>query len=180
MKKVNVSVVSTQNFRKGSPVAAGLDIKAVTDPLIKGKRFGNTDMWYSIDYIEYDTGVKIAPEAGNHTLIMPRSSVSKYNLALANSVGLVDEDYRGNLILRFKYVFQPEDLMLMQDASVDNSKEKHQIILGLVNKEKIYKVGDFIGQLVFNETLSPEISYELFLDETQRGSGGFGHSDIKV
>lgn len=69
--------------------AAGFDVVSVSDPEIVGIRNLTTDCWRSIDYIQYRTGIKIGPEK-THFLAFPRSSVSKYNLTLANSVGLID------------------------------------------------------------------------------------------
>ena len=176
---MKIEIISDQELRKGSPFAAGLDVKTVKEPKIVGKTFGDTNYWSAIDYIEYDTGIKIKPEDGKHTLLLPRSSASKYNLLLANSVGLIDWDYRGTLLFRFKYVFQPEDLVLINDASSQNSPDKMPIIVGKVNYSKIYRLNDYIGQIVGAETQKIELDHVLFLDETERGSGGFGHSDLK-
>ena len=90
--------------KQGSTVAAGYDIVATSDPKIVGEKT-DENVWDRVDYIEYETNLFIAPQAVTfHTLIHPRSSVSKYNLVLANSIGLVDNDYRGMVICRFKYI----------------------------------------------------------------------------
>ena len=154
--------------KKSSEVAAGYDIAATSDPKIVGIKLDENG-WDSIDYIEYETNLYIAPEAVSfHTLIHPRSSVSKYNLVLANSVGLVDNDYRGMVICRFKYIWQPNDFSFTSDER----------IAGFVNESKIYKKGDTIAQLVFEPTVM--IDFELVDDlaKTKRGEGGFGSTDI--
>jgi dUTPase len=43
-----------------------------------------------------------------------------------------------------------------------------------VNKNKIYKKGDKIGQLVFSKTISPMIEAVDSFELTNRNSGGFG------
>ncbi len=65
-------------------------------------------------------------------LAFPRSSVSKYNLVLANCIGLIDADYRGEVLLRFKYIWQPEDYRIRTD----------NLLEGHVNFTKLYNKGD--------------------------------------
>ena len=80
--------------------------------------------------------------------LYPRSSISKTKLRLANSVGIIDPNYRGYLI-----------------AAVDNISDKEQ---------KLSK-GERYFQLVFVKTEKPEgIVFTDKLSETDRGSGGFG------
>ena len=47
----------------------------------------------------YDSGVKVKPPPGHYIEIVPRSSIIKSGYMLANSVGIIDEDYRGNLFV---------------------------------------------------------------------------------
>jgi dUTPase len=145
----------------------GFDVKAISDPVIVGKTvFYN--QYESIDYIEYDTGIKIDTfqrHSNKHVycLLYPRSSISnKTNLILANSVGVIDPLYRDTIKFRFKYIFQPQDLKIISDGT----------IVGEVNIDKIYKIGERIGQLIFVENLDLEINYVEQLIET--GRGGFG------
>jgi dUTP pyrophosphatase len=156
---------------RGSQVAAGYDIIATNEPKIIGRTFD--DVWGTIDYIEYETNLFIAPSAVTfHTLIHPRSSISKYNLVLANSIGLVDNDYRGMVICRFKYVWQPEDYIVRTIGGSGN-------VYGKLNIDKIYKKGDKIAQLVFEPTVQVEFETVDDLSQTRRGSGGFGSTDVK-
>jgi dUTPase len=94
---------------------------------------------------------------------MPRSSISKTNLFLRNSVGLIDNGYRGTIKLRFGYIFQPYDMI------VDGGK-----LVCEVDADKIYKKYDKIGQLVFTKTIEPTDWEVGALNQTQRGTGGFG------
>ena len=145
---------------------AGWDIIAQSEPKIIGTRaYG--PYWKNIEYIEYDTGVEIAPEEGYHTLVMPRSSISKTNLFLRNSVGLIDNGYRGSVKLRFGYIFQPNDIIIHHD----------QLICEL-DDAKIYKKGDRIGQLVFAKTIEPSSLSFGDLNKTERGEGGFGSTGL--
>lgn len=145
---------------------AGYDIIAASEPKIVGK-IAYGPYWQKIDYIEYDTGLQIAPEKGYHTLVVPRSSISKTNLFLRNSVGLIDNGYRGTIKLRFGYIFQPSDMV------IDGSQ-----LICEVNPNTIYKKGDRIGQLVFAKTIEPRELIIGLLDETQRGKKGFGSTGV--
>jgi dUTP pyrophosphatase len=178
----------------GSEVAAGYDIVAIDDPIIVGETVGESpapdgEVFYKrIDYLEYHTALYISPiefkQEKHHTLLHPRSSIRKYNLVLANSIGLVDNDYRGEVIMCFKYIWQPEDFIFQYELVPINKDEPNICtpkatgkLLGKINKEKIYKRGDKIGQLVA-ETTNP-IKFVLVneLDVTDRGEGGFGSTD---
>jgi dUTPase len=171
-------------------LAAGYDIIAVDDPIIVGEAITKegdfTPFYKRIDYIEYHTTLYISPQTivntttfpcnkeVYHTLLHPRSSVRKYNLVLANSIGLVDNDYRGEIIMCFKYVWQPENFVMEYRNDILTGN-----ILGKLDKEKIYKKGDKIGQLVAELTNPMEFKLVSELDITERGEGGFGSSDKK-
>lgn len=80
--------------------------------------------------------------------LRPRSSIWKTGMVLSNSVGTLDEFYRGEAMAVFYHVM-PE--------------------------MERYHVGDRIGQI--HISLSPKVEFE-FVDEinedTERGEGGFG------
>jgi dUTP pyrophosphatase len=166
--------------QKGTEVAAGYDIVATSEPKIVGEPSVLPMTYKRIDYIEYETNLFIAPSAFTfHTLIHPRSSVSKYNLVLANSIGLIDNDYRGMVICRFKYQWQPEDFVMefAKGNFTDEYARPTGVMSGKVNMEKIYKKGDKIAQLVVEQTVGVEWELVDDLAQTQRGAGGFGSTD---
>jgi dUTP pyrophosphatase len=51
------------------------------------------------DIIMYDTGISVKPPPGFYLEIVPRSSITKTGWMLANSVGIIDPDYRGTLYI---------------------------------------------------------------------------------
>lgn len=181
----------------GSQRAAGYDIVAVDDPVIVGESITKEGeffpLWKRVDYIEYHTALFISPQDTNqyahhnqeyhHTLIHPRSSVRKYNLVLANSIGLIDNDYRGEILCCFKYIWQPEDFVFdyqkvtNQDGTVGDVVQLTIGLFGRLNREKIYKKGDKIAQLVTSLTNPTEYVLVSELDTTERGAGGFGSTD---
>lgn len=144
----------------------GYDVKAISYPEIVGEKYGDHLHHYkSIDYIEYDTGIRIDSiqknaDADMYTLVYPRSSISKKNLYMANSVGLIDPEYRDTIKIRFCYKFQPKDLKVIED-----------FIVFKIDESKIYKIGDKIAQLVFMKNVDLDIDYVPELMPSARSSG---------
>lgn len=99
------------------------------------------------------TGVKtrILSDKISGYYLYPRSSISKTPLMMANSVGIIDYDYRGEIM-----------------AKVRN----------LGNKNYVIKQGTSLFQLC-TPTLEPfeEIIFVDELDETKRGEDGFGSTN---
>lgn len=183
---------------RGTERAAGYDIIATDDPIIVGEPVEyNGQIYYRrIDYLEYHTSLHISPQDGRkitdgvpeycHTLVHPRSSVRKYNLVLANSIALIDNDYRGEILVCYKYVWQPEDYVVEMDNILDNENPELIVgrfptgrLLGAINMSKIYKKGDKIGQLVTSQTIPSAYEFVSELSQTERGVGGFGSTDKK-
>lgn len=102
-------------------------------------------------YIEYGTGLAFKIPEGHVGLLFPRSSVSNYDLSLANAVGVIDGDFTGEVKLRFR-----------------------RKSTGSVNDHVLYTVGDRVGQMVVVPTPKIKINHVPLLSETTRGSGGFG------
>lgn len=134
---------------------AGLDITAVSDGVFLHSS-GGEDAWY---YVEYKTGLSAELPEGHVGLLFPRSSISKSSLMLSNSVGIIDQFFRGEICFRFKV-----DSGLVEQA--------HEVL----GEVALYKKGDRIGQLLVipYPTMEPEFVDEL--SETERGTGGFGHT----
>lgn len=105
--------------------------------------------------ITYSTGIALGdiPE-GYFVAIYPRSSVHETNLRLANSVGIIDPDYEGEI----KVVF---DCPL--SAAMVISK----------GNARCYKVGDKIAQAV----LLPYLTADVTAPTEDRGDGGFGSTE---
>ena len=116
---------------------AGMDISAIS-------------MTKTEKYIEYGTGLAVAIPQGYVGLLFPRSSVSNKELLLANSVGVIDSNYRGEIKFRFKY----------NQASPDN----------------YYTIGGRVGQLIILPYPRINLVQVESLDETNRNTNGFGSS----
>ena len=96
-------------------------------------------------------GIACEPIDGKAYYLFPRSSISKTPLRLANSVGIIDAGYRGNI-----------------KAFVDNIKDIPFTI------EKGTRLFQICGPYL--ESISFEIVQDL--SNSQRGSGGFGSTGI--
>ena len=177
----NETYQSTDNLpKKGTDRATGFDVVVTSDPEIVGEQYEN-GAYKRIDYIQYKTNLKLAVQKDRQfsnfgytdldydILAFPRSSVSKYNLVLANCIGLIDADYRGEVLLRFKYIWQPEDYLVGNDKTLE----------GYVNFTKLYNKGDKVCQLKVTKVENVEFVLVDELDSTNRGDGGFGSTDVK-
>lgn len=124
-----------------NPGDAGMDLYA-------------TDYGESEDglYLEYGTGLAFEIPKGYVGLIFPRSSISKTPLSLANSVGIIDSGYRGEISFRFKRIIEDREHLE-------------------------YQAGDRIGQLMVIPIPRLELEETTNdLSETVRGIGGYGSS----
>ena len=97
------------------------------------------------------TGVAVAIPPGYAGLVLPRSGRAlKEGLGIANSPGLIDSSYRGELKV---------------------------VLVNLDFGEPIYiNRGDKIAQLVVQRIESVELEVRDVLPPTERGAGGFGSS----
>ena len=103
------------------------------------------------------TGIAVQPDTGYYVEVFPRSSVAKKYAQLANSVGIIDESYTGEIILVFNGI--PE-----YEASDGKFYSKHFEIA----------VGEKIAQLVVRKRIDADFIEVSYLDNTIRGDGGFG------
>ena len=98
--------------------------------------------------VKVGTGLAIIPPTGTFGAIFPRSGLAtKEGLRPANCVGVCDEDYRGEYII-----------------AVHNDTDAIRMI----------KPGDRIAQLIFMPYVIDDDWQESELDDTARGTGGFG------
>ncbi len=52
-------------------------------------------------HLKYNTGLSVEIPQGHVGLLFPRSSICKKSLSLSNSIGVIDETYRGNILAIF-------------------------------------------------------------------------------
>jgi len=100
------------------------------------------------DNVCYGTGLAIEIPEGHVGLLFPRSSISKTDLTLRNSVGIIDSGYRGEITFKFNNI-------LMSSCEPYNVKER-------------------IGQLIIMPYPTIEFEEVEELSTTERGAQGFG------
>jgi dUTPase len=92
----------------------------------------------------------------------PRSSLSKTQLRLANSTGIVDSGYRGHLIGMFDVVNIPQNKIIESNIEADYFGKKYDRYLQICAPGLVPIIVEIVN------------SKEELGEETKRGSGGFG------
>lgn len=103
--------------------------------------------------VTYGLGFATQIPEGWRGVIVPRSNISKHPWVLANSVGIVDSDYRGEWMVKFKCV----------SPNLEATP---------------YAIGDRIAQIYFEKIADVAFAEVDDLDQTGRGEGGFGSTGI--
>lgn len=141
IKKMRENAILPQ---RATPGSAGLDLCACIDaPLLLPAR----------DHAVVPTGIAIELPEGTAGFVFARSGLGiKHGIALANGVGVIDSDYRG------------------------------EICVGLCNvSDKPYTVEPFerVAQMVIAPVIVPTVTEVSELSDTERGEGGFGSTGTK-
>ena len=125
--------------------SAGLDLHAcIGSPLVINPE----------EVVSVPCGVACCPERRDVVmLIFIRSSLGrKYGLTLANSVGVIDSDYRGEIIVPL----------------INHGSEPY-----------VLEPGERFAQLVTLPVIFPQAVEASELHDTERGEGGFGYTGKK-
>ena len=127
-----------------TPGSAELDLSAVLDESLVLKK-GEIAL--------VPTGIAISIPTNTYgAFIFARSGLaSRHGICLANSVGVIDSDYRGEIKCA---------------------------LINLGNTDFTIQNGDRIAQMVFMPVAQAELCDVKELDETKRGAGGFGSTGV--
>ena len=97
-------------------------------------------------------GLRIAVPPGHEAQVRPRSGLAlKHGIAVLNAPGTIDSDYRGPVGV---------------------------ILANLGSEPFTIRRGDRIAQMVICPVVRAEIEEVDRVDDTTRGSGGFGHTGV--
>ena len=143
---MSITVLKIKKLKSGAIIpkrateeSAGLDLSALLE---------NPVTVNPHEIVKIPTGIAIELEKGYAGLIYPRSGLAtKHGISLANCVGVVDSDYRGEVLV----------------AVINHSDTPFTI-----------NSGERIAQLVISPVILPEIEVTDNLNDTERGTGGFG------
>ena len=96
------------------------------------------------------TGFAIAVPEGFEAQIRPRSGLAaKHGIGIINSPGTIDSDYRGEVMIA---------------------------VINLGKKRYTFHRGERIAQMVIKKVYPARLKVVEHLDETDRDTGGFGHT----
>lgn len=99
------------------------------------------------------TGLFMALPGGYEAQVRPRSGLAiKHGITVLNTPGTIDADYRGEIGV---------------------------ILMNFGQENFLIQDGERIAQMVVSKYEKVDFLDVELLDETERGSGGFGHSGIK-
>ena len=126
-----------------TPHAAGLDIcAAIAGEVVLAKG----------EIATLPTGFAIALPYGYEAQIRPRSGLAaKHGIALINSPGTIDADYRGEIMI----------------AVINLGKEPYTL-----------HRGDRVAQMIIHKVSQVRMQEVRQLDDTRRNTGGFGHTGV--
>jgi len=145
--------------QRAHPTDTGYDIKMIDVSHIKG------------DTIFFKTGIALEPDNGYYFEITPRSSIAKYPLMLANSTGIIDEHYRGEVLVAIRYLGPKLSTELqLKIMGVEGRTIQDIAAIILEHKPKLC-------QLIYRKRIDCFFTKTNDLDETIRGDGGFGSTD---
>jgi dUTP pyrophosphatase len=96
------------------------------------------------------TNLSVEIPSGYEIQVRPRSGLAiKHGLGILNSPGTIDSDYRGEIKI---------------------------IMMNFSKEDYVIKRGDRIAQLIVSKVYRADLKEGNSLNESQRGTGGFGHT----
>lgn len=118
---------------------AGFDLKSANESFII----------LSNETATINTGICVEIPIGYCCMIFPRSGLGSKGLVLRNTVGIIDSDYRGEIMLKVK---------------------------NTGNDPIVIDQYDRVAQMILIPIALGELEFVNELTETKRGEGGFGHT----
>lgn len=171
-------------------MATKVKVKLLSEKAVLPNRAHKTDTGYDLKFTEvhkvsgdvifFKTGVSLQPSKGYYFEVVPRSSISKLPLSMANSVGIIDENYTGEIIIPVRVHhgqmgFSPKSTSY-PNGLVEAFGVRPQTMLSLAGL--ILEKKPCLFQAILRKRLSCDFQLEE-LDHTDRGDGGFGSTDEK-
>lgn len=135
---------------------SGLDLFFIEDQLIPKGSTVLVDLGIACEMKEKNTVFRVGKTdffTNKSYFIMPRSSIYKTPIRLANSIGLIDAAYRGNLKVAL-------DNFSSEDYTITKGQRLFQVVSASLDPFSI----------ILTDTLS----------QSKRGTGGFGSTNISA
>lgn len=138
---------------RGTANSAGLDLTAIDYEIKNNGKDG---------IVVFKTGLKVEIPPGHFGGIYIRSGIaSKGNWTLANGCGIIDSDYRGELMVMFRYVSGGRFFQRLTDFTP--------------------MIKELMGQRIAQLIIQPYTNVALCagtVNSTDRGSGGMGSTGV--
>jgi dUTP pyrophosphatase len=146
-KNITNSIINYyENFTSHHEGDSGIDLIVPNEIQVAGLKVGTIDHLIQCEMVnELNENVSY--------YLYPRSSISKTNFMMANSVGIIDAGYRGNIMAKVRNMSLNE------------------------NEFSIIKENDKLFQICAPDLKPIKIKLVDELSDTSRGSGGFGSTN---
>jgi len=146
-KNITNSIINYyENFTSHHEGDSGIDLIVPNEIQVAGLKVGTIDHLIQCEMVnENNKNVSY--------YLYPRSSISKTNFMMANSVGIIDAGYRGNILAKVRNMSLNE------------------------NEFSIIKENDKLFQICAPDLKPIKIKIVDELSDTSRGSGGFGSTN---
>ena len=153
--KINAKILSDkitpEMLQPKTPGSAGIDLMAVNLPI---SAVVKNLYVYPGQCTKIGTGIAIhLDDPGYAAMVLPRSGMGTKGLILGNTIGLIDSDYQGEIILS------------VWNRSSDPIK---------------INAMDRIAQLIIIPVIQPEFNFVESFEQTERGSNGFGSTGVNI
>lgn len=153
--KINAKILSDKitpdMLQPKTPGSAGIDLMAVNFPI---SAVVKNLYVYPGQCTKIGTGIAIhLDDPGYAAMVLPRSGLGTKGLILGNTIGLIDSDYQGEIILS------------VWNRSSDPIK---------------INAMDRIAQLIIIPVIQPEFNFVESFEQTERGSNGFGSTGVNI
>jgi dUTP pyrophosphatase len=146
------------------------------------------------DLYIYHTGLAFESDFNVGQFLFARSSNRKTDAYLCNGVGIADSAiYRGEILFCYKNRTSLQTMIVNRWVEEHDWAEAHEMNgccdywLSCIKKDLLekaknlefapYKVGDYVGQMVFFEYKNVELIEVDELSDSERGADGFGSTD---
>lgn len=153
----------------GTPYSAALDV------------FAQEDFWITHETQLISLGFAAEFPVGTACLLLPRSGGgAKFGVALSNTAGLIDPDYRGDwkaAIWLNGGGTKVSDTQFPIVEEVEQDGQKFARETNRIGRRLQIRRGEAFAQLLFVKTERPLPTIVSELSETVRGDGGFGSTD---
>ena len=141
----------------------------------------------------YDTGIRVDLPKDIVCNVVPNSGVYKRNGFQPGTPGIVDPGYQGTIKVIYKPLIPVEisegianfanTITMLIDSKIDSERDKCDLhvdcdcLISLIDKYRKppFEIGEKIGQLIFNRTISPDFKIVTeFSEKSERGERGLG------